>query len=214
MHHTWNALIINKEAGLVRMFQTSEYLPTYMLSAQSTLKYTISQGLLDISDIDVSHLRDKLNDVCVKSKKILKNSSSEHLWYSDEELNNVSELVQLMPTVEWHVFVSSSSKPERWRYSVESAAFLSGLNPVANYLPFTDGYTPPNDIQFGKLLERITETRRRLSILKILNEQLSKERISLFWELYIKDRFHSVLLTEEQHKLFTSIFRDEIPEIS
>jgi hypothetical protein len=27
MHHTWNALIINKESGLVRMFQAEESLP-------------------------------------------------------------------------------------------------------------------------------------------------------------------------------------------
>lgn len=67
MHHTWNALIINKESGLVRMFQAEESLPQYMMKAYATLQYAVSQGLVDPSGADVTNLRARLRVMSERS---------------------------------------------------------------------------------------------------------------------------------------------------
>lgn len=213
MHHTWNALIINKESGLVRMFQAEESLPHYMMGAYATLQYAVSQGLVDPSDADVTNLLARLKVMSDRSKKIL-SPRSNGSWYTDDELTDVYELEKIMPKVEWHLFLSSMVKPEKWRNSIEVAAFLSGLNPVARYLPFSEEYSPPSDAQLGKLVDRVIETKCRLKDFGVLDNSLSEARIALFWEKYIKQRFYDISLPEEHWESFFAVFDKQISELA
>lgn len=213
MHHTWNALIINKESGLVRMFHAEESLPHYMMKAYSTLQYALSQGLVDPSGADITNLRARLKVMSERSKQIL-SPRSDGSWYTDDELTEVYELEKIMPKVEWHLFLSSTVNPEKWRNSIEVAAFLSGLNPAARYLPFSEEYIPPSDAQLGKLVERIIETKCRLKDLGVMDNSLSEERIALFWEKYINRRFYKISLPEEHWEPFFAVFDSQIAELA
>lgn len=186
MHYCWWILILNDSSRLVRAFHSEDFAPEILKSAKSTLKY--------ISDYPaMGDFEAKKNFLAEKLQIAIKHCSVEG---GADGRSAIDYSFSIIKCVEWHVFLSSGSKPEKWRNSIETALFLCGLNPVANYMPFSERYNPPNQYQLESLVSRILEVKRRLSDTTLLDKQVSSERLSRFWSLYLCDVIDGFELTK------------------
>lgn len=187
MEHQWNLLLISAERGLVRAFHCPNRPLDIAKSALATLKYVITEKQLERDDADVATLLELCNANLSMEKKFMACIDKNVEAKIDDEL--AVRFAERVLGVESYAFLGGDAKPEKSRNSIETAAWLAGVNPVANYMPFTERYNPPNRQQLIKLDQRCRVVAVRLTakplFARAVNREQAKERMQRFTDCYV-----------------------------
>ncbi len=156
-------------------------------SAKKTVREAVSSIKKASKKSEIQHLDAILELVKNGSKQYVDEHIDENFKYefsgSDKELLN--KVFSRIIEVEWYPSVSGDFDIDKFRYSFDSAAFLSGLNIKSPFVPFGEKYQP----RYGTTLDKMLE--RRENIFKVMVkkypeiESVASERMDLFTKTYL-----------------------------
>lgn len=202
MHYAWYALILDTEKLSVCMFHCDENIMGIYPSAKKSLEKVIREKGIDKTD-DVKSI---LSDLRCATKMLEGDDFLNKGIISARGKEAMDRASQKMIRIEWHLFITSKSKPESWRKSLETAVFLSGLNPISTSLPFTDEYKQPHGLLWEALFKRIRDIKFQVNYIKPETKSESDKRVNNYFDKYIEPVMDEIFISDESWSAFNSIF--------
>lgn len=202
MHYAWYALVLDTERLSVCMFHCDENIIGIYPSAKKALEKIIKEKGIDKTD-DVKSI---LSDLRCATKMLEGDDFLNRGIISERGQEAMDRALKKMLRIEWHLFITSKSKPESWRKSLETAVFLSGLNPISTSNPFTDKYKKPQGLSWDALFKRIRDIKFNINHFIPETKPVSDQRVSDYFERYIEPAWDEISISHESWEAFDSVF--------
>jgi hypothetical protein len=184
------------------MFHCDENIMGIYPSAKKALEKVIREKGIDKTD-DVKSI---LSDLRCATKMLEGDDFLNKGIISERGKEAMDRASQKMIRIEWHLFITSKSKPESWRKSLETAVFLSGLNPISTSPPFTDEYKQPHGLLWEALFKRIRDIKFQVNYIKPETKSESDQRVRDYFDRYIEPVMDEIFISDESWSAFNSIF--------
>ncbi|WP_429036843.1 hypothetical protein [Aeromonas media] len=180
---SWFMVLIDKEMSVVRVFSASPNFDSILKTAINTLTTAERENPAFYREIGNRKLELK------NGKKATGEQECR------DTLRNVY-LLNLNDYLETH---------QSQRYQYETALYLMGIDPLANYLPFSENYLPPNPYQTVNIIRAYKSILRHAKIDDFANNELSISRISDFTRM-LKEHLSSLYISQKHRDEINSFF--------